>query len=90
LVDLPVVDRDALLEADPDHVFTVDAGLLRQLVRRQVVGHLAPSRSVFARGTKKTRRAQGAGGLIFQFLSAQDGKLHSLPPVARKLIVDTQ
>jgi hypothetical protein len=42
-----------LLEADPDDLVAVDPDLLGQLVRRQVIGHVAPSL-----GTKKTRRAQ--------------------------------
>ena len=42
LVDLAVVDRDVLLDADPDHLVAVDADLLRQLLGRQMIGHVAP------------------------------------------------
>src|ERR671939_2099899 len=42
LVDLPLVDRNALLDADADDLAPLDAQLLRQLVRRQVVRHVAP------------------------------------------------
>src|SRR5918911_938105 len=44
LVDLPLVDRDALLDADADDLAPVDAQLLRQLVRRQVIRHVTPPR----------------------------------------------
>ena len=39
LVDLPVVDRHALLHADADDLFAVDPRLLGELFGRQVVGH---------------------------------------------------
>jgi hypothetical protein len=39
LVDLPVVDRNRLLNADPDDLVAFDSELLRQLLRRQVIGH---------------------------------------------------
>ncbi len=39
LVDLPLVDRDRLLDAESDDLLTVDSELLRQLLGRQVVRH---------------------------------------------------
>src|SRR5947207_14994674 len=57
LVDLPLVDRDALLDADADDLAPVDAQFLRQLVRRQVVRHVAPLRP------RKSPPARGADGL---------------------------
>ena len=89
LVDLAVVDRDALLEADPDHVFTIDAGLLRQLVRRQVVCHLAPSSSVSLKH-EKARRARGAGGLGSKSSWHRTGSFTRLPLSLHKLISVTQ
>src|SRR5215213_11573205 len=62
LVDLALMDRHALLEAHPDHFLPVDAKLLRQLLRRQVVRHVSStplSRSL----TKKPATPQRAGGL---------------------------
>jgi hypothetical protein len=39
LVDLSLVDRDAFLHADPDHLLPVDSELLGQFFRRQVIRH---------------------------------------------------
>src|SRR5437588_2170666 len=39
LVDLALVDRHALLQADPDDLLALDPELLRQLLRRQVIRH---------------------------------------------------
>src|SRR5439155_23639542 len=41
LVDLALVDRDPLLETEADHFQPLDPELLGQLLRRQVVWHLA-------------------------------------------------
>src|SRR5262245_24611093 len=41
LVDLPVVDRDAFLDADADDLVAVHPRLLGELFGRQVVGHAA-------------------------------------------------
>src|SRR5919109_1582263 len=67
-VDLALVDRDALLDADADDLAPVDAQLLRQLVRRQVIGHVAPSSS------RKSPPARGADGLVRPRLSLRDSK----------------
>ena len=45
LVDLALVDRHAFLDADADHFLPVDAQLLRELVRRQVICHSSSSLS---------------------------------------------
>src|SRR5437764_4139662 len=58
LVDLPLVDRDALLDTEADDLAALDAQLLRQLVRRQVVRHVAPS------SPRKSPSARGANGLV--------------------------
>src|SRR2546430_1204645 len=42
LVDLALIDRDTLLDAELDHFGPLDAELLRELLWRQVVCHLAP------------------------------------------------
>jgi hypothetical protein len=34
LVDLAVIDRDGLLDADPDDLVSIETQLLRQLFRR--------------------------------------------------------
>src|SRR5436190_13453961 len=39
LVDLALVDRHALLQADADDLLALDPELLRQLLRRQVIRH---------------------------------------------------
>jgi hypothetical protein len=54
LVDLALVDRDAFLEADTDHLRAIDPELLRQLFRREVIRHDAPSSTE----TKKPTGAQ--------------------------------
>ena len=43
LVDLPVIDRDAFLDAEPDDLVTIHAELVRELLRRQVVRHASAS-----------------------------------------------
>src|SRR6188474_2264038 len=43
LVDLALVDRHTFLDAHPNHFLPVDAELLRKLVGRQVICHLAAS-----------------------------------------------
>src|SRR5438270_12604974 len=43
LVDLALVDRHALLHTEADHLEPVHPEFLRQLFRRQVVRHAAPS-----------------------------------------------
>ena len=43
LVDLALIDRDSLFDADPDDLGAVDSELLRQLLRREVVRLDAPS-----------------------------------------------
>src|SRR5215212_1285670 len=43
LVDLALVDRDRLLDADLDHLLAIDPKLLRQLLWRQVVRHRSSS-----------------------------------------------
>src|SRR5262249_39730282 len=57
LVDLPLVDRHAFLDAEADHFLPVDTEFLRQLVRREVVCHDAPSGA-----TKKPVRAARVPG----------------------------
>src|SRR5215831_13477362 len=65
LVDLPVVDRNAFLDADADDLFAVDPHLLGELVGRQVVGHsvllrvlgLEPQKSPPAQGTQPGSRS---------------------------------
>src|SRR5439155_12186766 len=42
LVDLALVDRNALLDTEADHFLPVDPELLGKLVRREVVCHDAP------------------------------------------------
>src|ERR1041384_2217200 len=39
LVDLSLVDRDAFLHADPDHLLPIDPQLFRQFLRREVIRH---------------------------------------------------
>src|SRR3712207_7566360 len=55
LVDLPLVDRHALLDAETDDLLPVDPHLLRELFRGQVVRH---ARSSSRLRQQKTRRAQ--------------------------------
>src|SRR5215211_2135958 len=43
LVDLALVDRHTFLDAHPNHFLPVDAELLRKLIGRQVICHLAAS-----------------------------------------------
>ena len=54
LVDLALVDRHAFLDADPDHFLPVDAQLLRELVRRQVICH--SSSSLCCRSANESRQ----------------------------------
>ena len=42
LVDLSLIDRDALLDAELDDRIAVDAELVRELFRRQVIRHASP------------------------------------------------
>src|ERR1044072_4393141 len=72
LVDLALVDRDALLDADADHFAPIDAQLLRQLVRRQVVCHVAPS------SHKKARRLVARTG--WSDLACRCGIQRARPP----------
>jgi hypothetical protein len=56
LVDLPLIDRHVFLEADADHFIASDPDFLREVVRRQVVGHLAPSRFTPRKSPPRTMR----------------------------------
>ena len=40
LVDLPVIDRNMLFDADPDHFLAFDPDLFGELIWRQMVGQL--------------------------------------------------
>src|SRR3990170_2623245 len=59
LVDLAVVDRDALLDAEPDDRLAVDTELLRELLGRQVVRHAG----VLLQASKKPAGAARTVGL---------------------------
>jgi hypothetical protein len=52
LVDLPLIDRNTLLEAETDHLLAIHVHLLRQLLGRQVVRH-ALLLSLWVEATKK-------------------------------------
>src|ERR671916_101402 len=69
LVDLPLVDRHALLDADADYLLPLDSELLRKLVGREVVRH-RPFPPI--RGNEKARwrrRGAQAGWLTARSLS---------------------
>ena len=65
LVDLALVDRDMLLDADPDHLRAVEADFLRKLLGRQMIGHVAPLSGAKESPPRSWRRRAGvsAGSL---------------------------
>src|SRR4029450_2086226 len=61
LVDLALVDRDALLETEADHLLAIHVHLLRQLLWRQVVRHTATPLAL-GQGNKKSPAPEGGTG----------------------------
>src|SRR5262249_46140445 len=65
LVDLALVDRNMLLDADPDHLCAVEADFLGQFLGRQMICHVAPLSGAKESPPRSWRRRAGfsAGSL---------------------------